>query len=198
MWRVSVVGNSGSGKTTFARRWAAATGAAHTELDALMWLPGWTKVDVATFRRLASAAVASGSWVVCGNSHAVRDIVWGSADTVVVFDLPRRVVMWRLLRRTVRRWLRREVLWAGNRETLRNVLALRDRERSILAWGWTKHAEYRAEYAAAAADPAWSGVRFVFVRRDRDAEALLATACPSPNAAPPRRRGRLRGRGCPR
>lgn len=196
--RVVVVGNSGSGKTTLARRLADAMGAPHTELDSLMWLPGWTKVDRDTFRQRASEVVSTESWVVCGNSHAVRDIVWGAADTIVVFDLPRRVVMWRLMRRTLRRWIRREVLWAGNRETLRNVLALRDRERSILAWGWTKHPEYRAEYAAAACDPAWAGKRFVYVRRDRDADALIAIACPSPSATPLQHQVKPRGRGCRR
>ena len=37
-------------------------------------------------------------------------------------DLPRRVWLPRLVRRTVSRIVRREELWNGNRETLRNVL----------------------------------------------------------------------------
>ena len=44
------------------------------------------------------------------------------ADTVVWLDLPRRVWLPRLVRRTLRRVVRREELWNGNRESLRGVL----------------------------------------------------------------------------
>lgn len=48
-------------------------------------------------------------------------------------DLPRRIVMRQVVGRTLRRIVRRELLWNGNRELLRNVWA-RDPERSIIRW----------------------------------------------------------------
>jgi hypothetical protein len=60
-------------------------------------------------------------------------------------------------RRTVHRLVRREELWNGNRERLRNVLTPR-REQSILLWAWTSHASNRERFAALAAQtpgPTW-------------------------------------------
>jgi hypothetical protein len=48
------------------------------------------------------------------------------ADVVVWLDLPRRVWLPRLIRRTIRRIVRREELWSGNRETFRNAFLSRD------------------------------------------------------------------------
>ncbi|TME62901.1 MAG: AAA family ATPase, partial [Chloroflexi bacterium] len=47
--RISVVGTTGSGKTTFARELARRLGVPHVELDALAWGPNWTLVPVEVF-----------------------------------------------------------------------------------------------------------------------------------------------------
>ncbi len=43
--RVSVVGGSGAGKTTFARKLAHAIGGTHIELDAINWQAGWRDLN---------------------------------------------------------------------------------------------------------------------------------------------------------
>ena len=52
MRRISVVGNSGSGKTTVARAIAGALGVPHLELDAVFHQPDWQPLDTAEFRRI--------------------------------------------------------------------------------------------------------------------------------------------------
>ena len=47
MKRISVVGSSGSGKTTVARRIAEALDAPHVELDELHWGPDWAAASAA-------------------------------------------------------------------------------------------------------------------------------------------------------
>ena len=67
--------------------------------------------------------MAGEAWVVDGSYRGkLGDLVLEAADTVVWLDLPRRVWLPRLLRRTVRRIVLREELWNGNRESLRGVL----------------------------------------------------------------------------
>jgi adenylate kinase family enzyme len=149
--RISVVGASGSGKTTVARRLAAALGLTHVELDAIHHLPDWTSLPRDDFRAAVAELVAGDGWVVDGNYRAVRDLVWDRADTVVWLDLPRATSVRRVAVRTLRRAVTRQELWNGNREALRNLLRW-DPERNILRWAWVKQPLLREQYAAALAD----------------------------------------------
>ena len=87
------------------------------------------------------------------NASKVGDIVLGRADTCVWLDLPRRVVMPRIIRRTLRRGLTREELWNRNRESVRYWFD-RDPETNIILWSWKQVDVYREQYGAAMADPA--------------------------------------------
>lgn len=144
MKRIAVVGTTGSGKTTLARRLAGVMQAPHVELDALQWGPDWTPATTPAFRADVAAALAGDRWVVDGNYSAVRDIVWARADTLVWLDYSAGTVLWRLLVRTFRRGLRREELWNGNRERLWTQFTSRD---SILLWMLKTHWRRRREYA---------------------------------------------------
>ena len=67
--RVLVFGNSGSGKTTYARTLATREGLAHLDLDSIVWEPG--KIAVQRPRESAAAALKSfidsqASWVIEG------------------------------------------------------------------------------------------------------------------------------------
>ena len=175
MRRVSVVGNSGSGKTTLGRGLAVALGVPFIELDAVFHQPGWTELPRDEFRARVAALAAGDGWVIDGNYSAVRDLVWGRADTVVWLDPPRWRVMRQVIGRTLRRGVTRQELWNGNRESLRNFVH-RDPERSIVMWAYTNHGKYRDRYAAASADPTLAHLRFVRLRSPAEARAFLTGA----------------------
>ena len=170
--RICVVGNSGAGKTTLARRVARRLGVPHVELDALNHRAGWTEAPVEELRAELSALLdaAVDGWVVDGNyRRRVGDLL--QPDTYVWLDYPRPLVMARVLRRTVGRGLLRRELWNGNRERL-SSLVRRAPEDNIVLWAWTRHEAYRRDYAAASAadgDAAW-----VRLRSPHDAERWLA------------------------
>jgi adenylate kinase family enzyme len=170
MQRISVVGNSGSGKTTVAKAIAAALGVPHLELDSVFHQPGWQPLDTDEFRRIVSEFTTADGWVVDGNYSVVRDIVWSRADTVVWVDLPRRRVMRQLVPRTLRRMATRTELWNGNRERWRYLFM---REESILLYAWTNHRRTRARYESAQTDPKNAHLTFVRLRTLEETAALL-------------------------
>jgi adenylate kinase family enzyme len=145
MRRVSVVGGSCSGKTTFARALARVLDVPFVELDALNWEANWTMADVTTFQERIRAAIAGDAWVVDGNygGRGARDIVWPRADTVVWLDLPLPVTLLRMWRRTTDRIRRREKLWGGNEETIRNTFFSRE---SLFVWALTTHRRRRRNF----------------------------------------------------
>ena len=112
--RVLIAGRSGSGKTTFARRVGELLGLPHTEIDGLFHGAEWTPRP--EFRADVEALVAADTWVTEWQYGVVRPLLASRADTIVWLDLPFRTAFVRLVRRTVRRRLRREVLWNGNLE----------------------------------------------------------------------------------
>ena len=172
MQRVSVVGNSGSGKSTLGAALAARLGVRHVELDSIFHQPGWTELPRDEFRARVEALAAGDAWVIDGNYTSVRDLVWARADAVVWLDLPRPLVMRRIIGRTLRRAILRRELWNGNREPWSNWLTL-DPQRSIIMWSWTQHATYRVRYAEAMADPLWAHLSYFRLRSPAHVRAFL-------------------------
>jgi adenylate kinase family enzyme len=83
------------------------------------------------------------------------DLVHGGADTIVWLDLPRWLVTVRVIRRSLRRVIRREELWNGNRERWRNLVS-RDPEINIIVWAWTHHDAHTARYEGFLSGRMWS------------------------------------------
>ena len=169
--RIAVIGTSGSGKTTFARRVAAAIDAPHFELDGSFHQPNWVPAEPDVFRARVSDAVAGPAWVTDGNyTSFLRDIVWPAANTIVWLDYPFRIVIWRLFGRTMRRAATREVLWNGNRESLREHFFTKQ---SLFLWAKNTHWNHRREWIPHLESPAMSHVRVVHLRSPKAAEAWL-------------------------
>ena len=148
--RIAVVSTaSACGKTTLGRALAGKLGAPFVELDALVHGPGWAEIPDGDLRAALAPVIAGERWVVDGNyRRKVGDIVLSRADLVVWLDLPLRVWLPRLVWRTLKRGVTREVLWNGNRESLRGAVWGRD---SLFGYALLTHRSRRAEWPAALA-----------------------------------------------
>lgn len=120
--RVAVVGTSCTGKTTLARALSRALDSPYTELDALYWGPNWQRRPSEEFRADIEAAVAAPRWVLDGNYSAMRGLIWGRATALIWLNYPFSLIFSRALARTFRRLVTRERLFAGNRESLRDIV----------------------------------------------------------------------------
>jgi adenylate kinase family enzyme len=171
MNRISIVGTSGSGKTTIAGKIASRLRIPHVELDALHFGLDWEPVPDDLFRSRVREAVCAERWVVDGNyANKARDLVWARADTVVWLDFSFRVTFHRLLDRTIRRIVTGEECCNGNREKLSQALS-RD---SIILWALQTYRRNRREYPPLLASLKRGGVRTIHFRSPSDADRWLA------------------------
>src|SRR5918911_2844015 len=168
--KIAVQGTSGSGKTTVARELARRLGVPHVELDALYHGPGWTETPPEEFRQRVAAATETDGWVGDGNYDSkLGQLVLERADTVVWLDLPLRVALARVTRRTVRRIRTGEELWSGNRESWRG---------GFLGWEsmfvWTIRSHLRNRRVRPGRFERHPNLRIVRLRSAREVESYLS------------------------
>lgn len=169
--RIVVVGTTGSGKTTLAGSLAAGMGCPHVELDALHWEPGWRQAPLEVFRARVSHALEGDAWVVDGNYSKVRDIVWPRAEGVVWLDHSLPVILYQLLRRTLRRVYTQEQLWNENREHFRTAFLSRD---SLFLWALKTYRRRRRETPHLLSQPEYAHLRSVRLTSPRETRRWLA------------------------
>lgn len=152
-----VVGTSGSGKTTLARELARSMDVPYLELDSIFHRDGWSSTPDHLFQAEVADFTRSSRWVVDGNysSHGMRDVLWPEADTIVWLDMPRWVVMRRVVTRTLRRVISREELWSGVTEPWSNLYSF-DPEKNIMLWAWTTFDQNREKFETCAREGVWS------------------------------------------
>ena len=171
-----MLGTSGCGKSTFARRLASEIGAPHVELDAINWQAGWRDLntnDPEEFSRRVGAAVAQDAWVSDGNYGKVQGLVLARATHLVWLDYPRRVIMARVLRRSFVRALTRQELWpgTGNREEFSRWLS----KEHPIRWAWDTYADRRRRFEALFEDPRAAHTVRYRLRHPSEADPLIAS-----------------------
>ena len=145
MRKVSVIASaSGSGKTTLSRELARHLAVPFVELDALVHGPNWTETPDDELRDLLEPVLAGDGWVIDGGYWGkIGDLVLAQADVVVWIDVPIRVWLPRLVRRTVLRVGGHEEIWNGNRETVRGAVWGRD---ALIPYALRAHYYRRRHY----------------------------------------------------
>jgi adenylate kinase family enzyme len=95
MERVVVIGNSGGGKSTLARKMARRFDLPHVELDALVWRSGWRPAPPEEFRAHHARLIGGERWIIDGlgrrESVAAR---LGRATEIVLVDMPLWIHYW--------------------------------------------------------------------------------------------------------
>lgn len=163
MERVLVIGCAGVGKTHFSKALAARTGLPLVHLDRHFWRAGWVAPEAEAWRQRVDALTAEPRWIMDGNYGGTLERRLPRADTVFFLDLPRRLSLFRVLRRTLR-----------HRGRVRPDLAEGCPERfdlAFLRYIWNYRAAHRPHVLARLAD--FEGALVTF-RTRREIEAYLA------------------------
>ena len=99
MKKIVVLGCGASGKSTFSRQLGALTGIPIYHLDSFYWKPGWEASTEGEFDNILNELLNKGQWIIDGNFARTLDIRIKEADTVVFFDMPRYLCMYRIVKR---------------------------------------------------------------------------------------------------
>lgn len=97
--RIAVLGPCGAGKSTLTRALADRLDLPAVHLDAEYWQPGWVEPDRGWFDGHIAALHARPRWVIDGNFTTWLPRRLDRTDVAILLDYPRRVHMWRVLRR---------------------------------------------------------------------------------------------------
>jgi adenylate kinase family enzyme len=170
--RVVVVGTSGSGKTTFAGRLAAATGIPHLELDQVNWEPGWYSLsenEPDRFIALVDEATQGSCWTVAGGYTKVRAMLWSRATDLVWLDLPRMLIMQQVIGRSLSRAISGKDVFPGCKEDWSRMLT----KEHPIRWAWDTYRDRRRRFGAMITDPAFAHLRVHRARSRRDVSRML-------------------------
>lgn len=178
MDRINIVGTSGSGKSTFAKKLAEKIGIDYYEMDALYWKPNWLESTDEEFFQVISDVVKRPRWVLDGNYNRTVPIKWQSVDTVIWLDYSFQRTVFQAIRRAVSRVVGREELWpnlaldksSGNRETFKRSFMSKD---SIILWTLKTYKRNRCRYEAMMSNPDYQHIRFIQLRSPAEAEQFL-------------------------
>lgn len=172
--KIAIVGNSGSGKTTLAKELSELLGIPRIELDQYFHQPNWTHPTSQEFKETVSSLIQShtdSGWIIDGNyQRRLEDIVPLSADFIIWFNLERRVVIYRILKRSILRSMFGKILWNGNRESFINLLK-NDPYENVVLWSWTQHSRYR-EWGVSAKKRFSSSQEWFEIRNSSDLKRL--------------------------
>lgn len=132
MKKIAIIGAPGSGKSTVAVKVAEILKRPVLHLDCYYWKPGWQEKTFAEFKEIHDNLIAQPEWIIegCSTKTILDRLV--AADVVVYLIVPRRILVWRTLKR----------LWVGNQIGV--PIACRPRlnwKFFTYMWNWRKRYE---------------------------------------------------------
>ena len=107
MKRVIIIGNCGSGKSTFAKRLHKILGIELIHLDTLFWKPDWVETSRSEWREIVRKTIQKESWIIDGNYNSTLMIRIERADTIIFFDFSRTICLLNAIKRTTKSKLRK-------------------------------------------------------------------------------------------
>ena len=97
--RFAIIGLPGSGKSTFAAKLGKLLGLPVHHLDRHQFLAGGKKRDKKEFLAIQRAILKEESWIIEGCSRSTFEMRFAQADTLIYFQLPRLLCIWRIFKR---------------------------------------------------------------------------------------------------
>lgn len=99
MNRILVVGTNGAGKSTFARKLGEVLKIEVVHLDKLFHQDGWQGMSKDKWLKIVTEIIAKDWWIIDGTYPSTLAIRAKRADTVICFDYPKHIAIYRIVKR---------------------------------------------------------------------------------------------------
>jgi adenylate kinase family enzyme len=95
MKQAVVIGNSGGGKSTLARRLSSAWACPQVEIDDPLWRPGWQLTPAEVYNAEHARLISGNDWIIDGLGR--RDSIPARLDratNIILIDMPLWIHFW--------------------------------------------------------------------------------------------------------
>lgn len=123
MKRILVIGNSGVGKSTLAKRLAECLNIPFFPSDPFYWEPGWKLAPAKKVFQQVSEVTARDAWILDGNFDEYHELVWSRADCIIWLDYSIPIILTQVVLRNFKWLVMREPTWSGNTMTLQRAVS---------------------------------------------------------------------------
>lgn len=114
MKRILIIGNAGSGKTTFALKLAQKTGIPLVHLDKIYWSGDWEHIEKNEFDNILQKELEKPEWIIDGNFNRTLPHRLKYCDTVFYFDVPIITCIWGVTKRILKSYGKTRSDMGGN------------------------------------------------------------------------------------
>ncbi len=164
--RIVVIGCTGAGKSTFSAELAHCLSGPYIERDALGILGS------ENYFSAVNAMLKGNTWVFDGPPYYVDTLVYSAADLVIWLDYSRPLVLWRAIRRSMKRTLRSTKPNGNEAGRFRQWIAP-----GGPLWAWSTYAERRTEFGALSCRPDLSNLQVLRFTTPLKARLWLRSLC---------------------
>lgn len=171
--RINVIGTTGAGKSTLAKKLAVILGHPYIEIDQIFWGPNWKKPTNREFYdNLKSFLDNHPTFILDGNYTKATALKWTYSETVIWVNLSFAQTLRQLIGRTLKRLVTQKELWpnTGNRESIYAHLFTKD---SIFYWFFKTFKGNQIKFRSDTVLKQWAHIQFIELTSNADVREFI-------------------------
>ncbi|OGB83577.1 hypothetical protein A3F66_04370 [candidate division TM6 bacterium RIFCSPHIGHO2_12_FULL_32_22] len=99
--KIVIIGNAGSGKSTFAKKLSQKLCLPLYHLDKYFWKPGWQEPNYSEFELIHNDLCDQLKWIIEGMNTRILEYRIKRADIIIFLDFSRYLCLFRVLKRAI-------------------------------------------------------------------------------------------------